>query len=248
MTKYTKRSLAAFIILALVVVPFLGLQAQQKMNSDKPCPHEGEDMPPPPMGGEHGNLGKLILDPNVQKELGLKADTVAKIEKKMSEIITADLPFNRGQHNIDEIRYEWFGDGDVAFEAFRAGVVSSNREGNLSKWKTAYDFPAVQSGDVVLSEIPHQRPSGIMGYVMNTRRAPFDDWRVRDALIHAFNFEFINNALNSGYLRSLLAPGYGSLCPRRGLRCADERVPGPVSGFELRVRHPCGSGAPPCVA
>ncbi len=110
----------------------------------------------------------------------------------------ADLPFNTGLHNIGEIRYEWFGDSDVAFEAFRAGEISSNREGNFAKWKTAYDFPAVQDGRIVLSEIPHQRPSGIRGMVMNTRRAPFDDWRVRDALTHAFNFEFINNAINGG--------------------------------------------------
>mgnify|MGYP000635703322 CR=1 FL=1 len=57
---------------------------------------------------------------------------------------------------------------------------------------------AMRSGEVVKSLVEHQRPSGISGFVMNTRRAPFDDWRVRDALIHAFNFEFINNAINAG--------------------------------------------------
>jgi peptide/nickel transport system substrate-binding protein len=46
--------------------------------------------------------------------------------------------------------------------------------------------------------IPHQKPSGMTGFVMNTRRAPFDDWRVRDALIHAFNFEYINDTLTGG--------------------------------------------------
>ena len=33
---------------------------------------------------------------------------------------------------------------------------------------------------------------------MNTRRPPLDDWRVRDALIHAFNFEYINDTLTGG--------------------------------------------------
>ena len=33
---------------------------------------------------------------------------------------------------------------------------------------------------------------------MNTRRAPFDDWRVREALITAFNFEYINDTLTGG--------------------------------------------------
>jgi peptide/nickel transport system substrate-binding protein len=118
--------------------------------------------------------------------------------KKNPDWWGADLPFNRGQHNFDEIKYEFFGDGDVAFEAFRGGETDSNREFNNSKWQTAYDFPAVQTGEVLKSIIPHQRPSGITGYVMNTRNPIFQDWRVREAMIHAFNFEFVNNALTGG--------------------------------------------------
>ena len=33
------------------------------------------------------------------------------------------------------------------------------------------------------------------GFVMNTRRDQFADWRVRDAMMHVFNFEFINEAM-----------------------------------------------------
>ncbi|SDX53534.1 extracellular solute-binding protein [Roseicitreum antarcticum] len=110
----------------------------------------------------------------------------------------ADLNFYRGQHNFDEVRYEFFADSGVAFEQFKAGIVTSWREGNAARWADSYDFPAVQSGDVVQSEIPHQRPSGMTGLVFNTRRAPFDDLRVRDALIHAFNFELINRTVTGG--------------------------------------------------
>ena len=70
------------------------------------------------------------------------------------------------------------------------------RESNAAKWATQFDFPAVQSGDIVKSEISHQRPTGIWGFVMNTRRPQFQDWRVREALTQAFNFEFINQTLN----------------------------------------------------
>ncbi len=110
----------------------------------------------------------------------------------------ADLPFNRGQHNLDEIRYDYFGDGGVVFEAFKAGVITSWRETNPVKWEQQYDFPAVVAGDVVKSVIPHSRPSGIEGFVFNTRRAMFADWRVREALITAFNFELVNKTLNGG--------------------------------------------------
>ena len=109
-----------------------------------------------------------------------------------------DLGFNRGRHNFDEMRFEYFGDAGVVFEAFKAGEFMTFREWNAAKWDTAYNFPAVQSGDIVRSIIPHGRPSGIRGFVFNTRRDLFQDWRVREALIHAFNFEFINNTLNGG--------------------------------------------------
>ena len=110
----------------------------------------------------------------------------------------ADLPFNRGQHNLDEIRYDYFGDAGVVFEAFKAGEITSWRETNPVKWEQQYSFPAVEAGDVVKSIIPHSRPSGIEGFVMNTRNPLFQDWRVREALITAFNFELVNQTLNGG--------------------------------------------------
>ncbi len=109
-----------------------------------------------------------------------------------------NLGLNRGQHNFDEIRYDYFGDGDVVFQAFTAGETTSLRETNAQKWLTQYDFAAIKSGEVVKSEIPNQRPSGITGLVMNTRNPVFADWRVREAMILAFNFEFINQTLNGG--------------------------------------------------
>ncbi len=110
----------------------------------------------------------------------------------------ANLNFYRGMHNFDEIKYDYYGDGTVVFEAFKAGEFSTYRESNPAKWASNYDFPSVASGDVLKAEIPHQRPSGIEGFVMNTRRPMFADWRVRQAMIEAFNAEFINTTLNGG--------------------------------------------------
>jgi peptide/nickel transport system substrate-binding protein len=110
----------------------------------------------------------------------------------------ADLPFRRGTHNIDEIRMEFFADGTAMFEAFTAGALSTMRETSAQAWAENYDFPRVRAGEVVLSEIPHQRPAGMTGLVMNTRTTPFSDWRVREAMIQAFNGEFINQTLNGG--------------------------------------------------
>ncbi len=109
-----------------------------------------------------------------------------------------DLPFRRGTQNFDEMRIEFYGDETVLFEAFKAGKLTALREFNAEKWETQYGFPAVLRGDVIKSEIPHRRPSGMTGFVMNTRRAPFDDWRVREAMLLAFNFEYINDTITGG--------------------------------------------------
>ncbi len=158
----------------------------------------------------------------------------------------ADLPFYRGQHNFDEVRYDYFGDGGVVFEAFKAGEIHTWRETNAARWETAYDFPAVASGAVVRSLIPHQRPAGLNGLVFNTRREIFADWRVREALIHAFNFEFINQTLNGGvepritsyWANSVLGMDHG---PAEGRVAdflapfADELLPGALEGYALPV-------------
>ncbi len=109
-----------------------------------------------------------------------------------------DVPFRRGTHNIDQIKLDFYGDANVLFEAFKAGEISAIREFNAESWDTQYDFPAIQRGDVVKSVFTHEKPSGMTGFVMNTRRAPFDDIRVREAMIAAFNFEYINETLTGG--------------------------------------------------
>lgn len=109
-----------------------------------------------------------------------------------------DLSFNRGLHNFDEIKYVYFADPTVIFEAFKAGDIDTYRESNPAKWAGNFDFPAVQSGEVIKAEIPHQRPSGIDGLVFNTRKPNFADWRVREALINAFNFELVNQTISGG--------------------------------------------------
>ena len=109
-----------------------------------------------------------------------------------------NLPFRKGTLNFDEISIEYFGDATVLFEAFKAGEIDIFREGNAEKWETQFNFPAVANKEVIKSEIPHGRPTGMRGLVMNSRRPIFSDWRVRQALIEAFNFDYINEAQNAG--------------------------------------------------
>lgn len=147
-----------------------------------------------------------------------------------------DLPFRRGTQNFDEMRIEFYGDATVLFEAFKAGALSAVREFNAEKWDRQYDFPAVQRGDVVKSEIPNQRPSGMTGLVMNTRRAPFDDWRVREALMLAFNFEYINDTMTGGVQPRITSYFANSTLAMR---------PGPAQGRVRALLQPFAASLPP---
>nr|WP_245963868.1 extracellular solute-binding protein [Roseibaca ekhonensis] len=155
-----------------------------------------------------------------------------------------DLPFMRGQANLDEIRMEFFGDSTAMFEAFTAGLLNTMREPSANDWNTRYDFPAVRSGEVVKSEIPHERPSGINGFVMNMRNPLFADWRVREAMIHAFNFEYISQVINDGqdpritsyFSNSTLGMQPGAATGRVAeflAPFADQLLPGTLDGYTL---------------
>lgn len=106
-----------------------------------------------------------------------------------------DLPINRGRHNFDEIRVEYFADDSAAFEAFKAGEYTFREETDPKKWATSYDFPAVERGNVKVVELPDGSPPTPTGLVFNLRRDKFSDPKLREAIALAFNFEWTNASL-----------------------------------------------------
>ena len=109
-----------------------------------------------------------------------------------------DMPTGRGLANFDRVKIEYFRDPTVAFQAFKAGQIDYRQENISKQWATGYDFPAVANGLVVKSEIPHELPLGIQGWLFNTRRPQFRDRRVREALGQVFDFQWMNKNLFFG--------------------------------------------------
>ncbi len=123
--------------------------------------------------------------------------------RRVADYWAADLPTGRGLENFDVIHTEYFRDATVALEAFKAGHIDFRQENIAKQWATAYDFPAVQKGLVVKENLPQHLPTGMQGFVMNTRRAIFKDRRVRHALALAFDFEWCNaNLFFGAYTRT----------------------------------------------
>jgi microcin C transport system substrate-binding protein len=110
----------------------------------------------------------------------------------------AQLPVNVGRDNFDIIRFDYYRDGTVALEAFKAGEYDFRQENVSKNWATAYDSPALRQGLYKMENIAHQQPTGMQGFVFNTRREIFQDRRVREALDYAFDFEWTNKNLFYG--------------------------------------------------
>ena len=103
-----------------------------------------------------------------------------------------DLPINRGLWNFDQIKFDYYRDGNTHFEAFKKGLYDVRTETDPGRWQTAYDFPALREGRVVKEEFSYGLPKGMQGLVFNTRRPIFSDVRVREAILQLFDFEWIN--------------------------------------------------------
>ncbi len=112
-----------------------------------------------------------------------------------------DLNVNRGLWNFDEVRFDYFRDGNTAFEAFSRGLIDFRVETEPSRWSTGYDFPAVRDGRIIKESIANGAPQPSDYLVFNRRRPQFADVRVREALTLLFDFEWINRNYFFGLYR-----------------------------------------------
>jgi len=109
-----------------------------------------------------------------------------------------DLPVNRGQWNLDEIRFDYYRDDTVAFESFKAGNLDYHQETSAKNWATAYDFAAIRNGWIKQQEVPIKSAQSMQCFVLNLRHPQFADRRVRQAFNLAFDFEWANKNLFYG--------------------------------------------------
>jgi peptide/nickel transport system substrate-binding protein len=112
------------------------------------------------------------------------------------------LPITKGLWNFETVRTDYYRDTNAAFEAFRKGDADVRIESDPSRWSKGYDFPAVASGKVVKEFVEQRSPAPAAGFAFNTRRKIFEDVRVREALVIAFDFEWANaNLYDNAYKR-----------------------------------------------
>ncbi|MFQ5973087.1 MAG: extracellular solute-binding protein [Alphaproteobacteria bacterium] len=120
------------------------------------------------------------------------------VTERVEDYWGKDLPVNRGQYNFDRIRYDYFRDDTVIRQALKAGDIDFRVENQAKAWALDYDVPPVRNGWLKKVEVPHQRPTGMQAFIMNTRRPVFQDPKVRRSLAYAFDFEWTNRNLFFG--------------------------------------------------
>ncbi|CAI8322382.1 MAG: Oligopeptide-binding protein AppA [SAR116 cluster bacterium] len=120
------------------------------------------------------------------------------IYKRNPEYWGRNLAINKGRHNFDRIRVEYFADYNSAFEGFKAGAYYFRNEASSKIWATGYDFPSLQKGWVVKDTPPDGTLATGQSFIFNLRREQFTDIRVRKALGLMFNFEWSNKTLFYG--------------------------------------------------
>lgn len=118
--------------------------------------------------------------------------------KRNPDYWAKDHPSKRGFDNYDEIRIDYFRDEATMFEAFKKGLVDVFVDKDPVRWKNEYGFPGVVDGRIVKSEFEEGLPSGMLGFVFNTRRPLLADKALRRALAGLMDFEWINRNLYDG--------------------------------------------------
>ena len=123
--------------------------------------------------------------------------------ERVDDYWARDLPIKRGLHNFDEVRYEYYKDLTVEFEAFKAGEVDFWQETSAKRWMTEYNLPQIEQGSMIRDEVSNLKPRGMGGYFFNLKRDKFKDIRVREAIVTVYDFEAIQRTLLYGQYKRI---------------------------------------------
>lgn len=205
--------------------------------------------------GEPRDIGATTLEPPIGSGPYRIADFEPGSEvtfERVEDYWGADVPARVGTNNFDRIRYTYFGDRSVEFEAFKADNVDFWQENMAVRWETGYDFPGVENGEVIREELenPYRASAQMSAFIPNLRREQFQDERVRRALNHAFDFEELNRTRFYGAYERVDSYFYGTELASDGLPEGEEleilesvkdMVPDAV--FETEYENPVGGSS-----
>ncbi|MGI9461273.1 MAG: extracellular solute-binding protein [Alphaproteobacteria bacterium] len=117
-----------------------------------------------------------------------------------------NLNSQRGKNNFSTLKYQFYRDSTVQFEAFKAEQFDLRIESIARAWATGYDVPAIKNKQMLKREFRHKRIAPLQVIQFNLRRPLFadTDGRVlRRALQYLWDFQWANeNLMYNAYTRT----------------------------------------------
>lgn len=101
------------------------------------------------------------------------------------------LGVRRGHFNFDRIVYRNYADNAVAREAFKAGEFDLLKEYAARAWLRLHKGPKWDDGRIVKRSLVTSYGQMMQADIINIRRPLFQDIRVREALVYAYDFETV---------------------------------------------------------
>ena len=111
------------------------------------------------------------------------------------------------------------GTAALGYALFSTGMAASRLTGDWARRVSGRKF---DSGELVKGEFTHKLPTGFQSYVLNTRRKPLDDIRVREALGLAVDYEWMNRHMFYGAYQRVRGLFGNTECAADGLPSAEE--------------------------
>ena len=111
-------------------------------------------------------------------------------------------PVNVGRFNFDTIRYDFYRDTHIAMEAMNSGQMDWRLESDPRYWADGYSKNALEKGRLIKRTWKNHNPQ-TQALVINSRREPLQDIRIREALATLLDVNWVlDNLLNGAMVKA----------------------------------------------
>lgn len=145
--------------------------------------------------GDGKKFDEVVLDTPITSGAYVidRYDLPGRIEFKLNpDYWGRDIPSRRGHFNFERIRYRMYSDQAVAREAFKAGEFDIFKEYRASAWARQHQGAKWRDGQIIKKAFKTATGQGLQSMHLNQRRPLFQDIRVREALMLAWDFNRYN--------------------------------------------------------
>ncbi|MCL1857421.1 MAG: extracellular solute-binding protein [Kiritimatiellaeota bacterium] len=127
--------------------------------------------------------------------IGEHRENISLAMERRAQWWARDCAMNQGTYNFDTLEFRFFAMNENAFDAFRKGEIDLYPVYTARLWARETEGERFDKNWIVKQNIRNAKPVGFQGFAMNSRRAPYDDVRVRKALAHLLDRDKLNRTL-----------------------------------------------------